>query len=340
MIKGIVYTKFDEKEGPISYIWEPEHLSLELRQMIILKSTGILAGEKGAVPKSLAILPIPSQDLKILIKIIKIEDESFRGGVNDASLTLIYREEFDSIFYKYMTNLEQLFEDVAIQIKTLEEEKSEKEVISKEISNFLARLKEKFNELKSEELKKEEELALLEAEKEIPKETKLKFKIVVCGDPAVGKTSTVLQYTDKAFRRKYIPTIGVNISTRKILFKNYLIEFILWDVAGQVRFQKMRKFFYEGANAQIIIFDLTRQETFDSTEDWHSDVKEHVSKDIPTVIIGNKNDLESEIGNEELKNVAEKLNCECFVTSALTGENIEETFNYLAEKLIRYHLNQ
>jgi len=338
-IKGIAYTKFDEHEGPVSYIWVPEHLSMELRQMILLKSTGLLAGEKGAVPKSLAILPIPSLDLKILIKFIQIEDEKFRGGVNDASLSLIYKEGFDGIFYKYMGNLEQIFNNIAFKIKKLEEANSDKETLAMEITSFLKNIKRNFEELRKAEMQ-EVERPLTVGYQEPPKDTKLKFKIVVCGDPAVGKTSMILRFTDKAFRRKYIPTIGVNMSTRKVQYKDYLVEFILWDIAGQVKFQKMRRLFYEGTNAQIIVCDLTRQETYDSLKTWFKDVKDHVTKDIPVVIVGNKSDLILQITEGSLKSLANELNCACFMTSALTGQNVDETFNLLAEKLIKYHFNE
>jgi len=130
------------------------------------------------------------------------------------------------------------------------------------------------------------------------------------------------------------------MSTRKVQYKDYLVEFILWDIAGQVKFQKMRRLFYEGTNAQIIVCDLTRQETYDSLKTWFKDVKDHVTKDIPVVIVGNKSDLILQITEGSLKSLANELNCACFMTSALTGQNVDETFNLLAEKLIKYHFNE
>ena len=79
------------------------------------------------------------------------------------------------------------------------------------------------------------------------------------GEPGVGKTSVILRFTDRAFKRTYLPTMGVNISEKIISHENDIVEYILWDVAGQAKFQLMRKHFYEGADAQILVFKLLKE---------------------------------------------------------------------------------
>ena len=85
-----------------------------------------------------------------------------------------------------------------------------------------------------------------------------KFKIAVCGDPGVGKTSTILRFTDNAFSRRYIPTMGVNISDKIFQIKEKFIELIIWDIAGQTKFETMRRHFYQGSDAIVLIFDITQ----------------------------------------------------------------------------------
>ena len=101
------------------------------------------------------------------------------------------------------------------------------------------------------------------------------FKVSVVGDPACGKTSTILKYTDSAFRRTYLPTIGVNITKKKIKERND-ITLILWDIAGHLKFSQMRKTFYEGTKAILLIYDLTREDTFENVQGWFNDIRKNI----------------------------------------------------------------
>lgn len=340
LIKGLVYTRFDEEVGPIPTAFEPQDLSRELTTMVSLKSTTLLAGEKGAVPSSLAILPIPSQGLKGLIKIVRIEDERFRGGANDASFTLLYKESADSIFYKYMNNMELFFDRAEKIIKKLEESRAELDVIQNAVTEIYNSFLNMLNELRENEINEEEEAFPFVEEKDAPL-IRNKYKVIVVGNPAVGKTSTVLQFTDKAFKQTYMPTIGVNMSEKKFLHKGELFEFILWDVAGQAKFQRMRKLFYEGSNAQLLIFDLTKPESLKDILKWHQDIKSILKRDIPGFLIGNKSDLinKRNIKDEDIKRIAEELKLDHILTSAKTGENVDEAFFALADKIKAFYEN-
>ena len=116
-----------------------------------------------------------------------------------------------------------------------------------------------------------------------------------------------------------------------------LVEFIIWDVAGQAKFQTMRKHFYQSADAQLLIFDLTRPKSFQNVSSWHQDIKEHLGDNIPGLIIANKKDLinDRNVSKEEIKNLEKKLNVKGVETSALTGENVDEAFLKLTKNLIK-----
>jgi len=341
-IVGLVYTRFDEKFGPNAWLWEPENLPSELTTIASLKTTALLAGEQGAAPETLAVIPIPSQNLKALVKVITIEDEQFRGGENDTSLILFFKEGADSIFYKYMNNLELFFKDAASKITELMGSGQEVEKIKEDFKQLFLKLINLLNELRDLELKSDEADAFPSIEKEEEEKLRRKYKVIVCGDPAVGKTSVILRYTDKAFRRTYLPTIGVNMSEKRITYENNIVDFVIWDIAGQAKFQKMRKLFYEGANAQIFVFDLTQPETLHNLMKWAEDIENLLQRKIPGIIIGNKIDLvtERKIEGTEIESVSNRLELKWYLTSALTGDNVEETFQILAQKIIDFYKKQ
>jgi Ras-related protein Rab-1A len=159
------------------------------------------------------------------------------------------------------------------------------------------------------------------------------FKIIVIGDPAVGKTSLILRFTDNAFRQTYLPTIGTNLSDKVLTIENENIELVFWDIAGQSKFNKARKNFYKGAQGMIIVFDLTNRETFNNVKAWHDDATS-VLGSVPCHVIGNKLDMSDQrsVDDEEISNLARELSCDVVLTSALTGDHVDESFRDLALK--------
>ncbi|NVM36031.1 MAG: GTP-binding protein [Candidatus Lokiarchaeota archaeon] len=163
-------------------------------------------------------------------------------------------------------------------------------------------------------------------------------KLILCGDNQVGKTSLIRRYVENKFERDYISTLGVQIS-KKIVFlsEKTKLNFIIWDIGGQVQqMAPYRAKFYNGANAAFIVVDRTRQGTLNSIEKWYQDIKKSVPRNIPIVIVGNKSDLVDEIviSEEELKEVAIQFGFHYIVTSALTGENCNDAFLYIAYRVI------
>ncbi|MFX0134225.1 MAG: Rab family GTPase [Candidatus Hodarchaeota archaeon] len=334
LIIGIIYSRFNEKIGPEAFSWLPTDLDLQIRNLVSLKSINILSGEKGKVPKTLAFIPFPSLNLKSIVKVLEIKDKSHRGGFFDASLTILFDEANDLIFYKYITNFEEIFEQYTNKIINMEESKADKNLINKLLKTFHEKLNGILTDLHNAEISTKEQIAFREEHRE--EEAKaLRFKVIVCGDPSVGKTSIVLRFTDRAFRRTYIPTIGVNISEKIIQYKNAKIEFVIWDIAGQSKFSIMRKHFYTGANIQFIVFDLTSPKSFENIPNWYNDIKKNLKNDMRAILIANKNDLTEmrKVNQNEIKKLANELNLEYIETSALTGENVDEAFYKMSEIL-------
>ncbi len=163
-------------------------------------------------------------------------------------------------------------------------------------------------------------------------------KLILTGNYKVGKTSLVMRFVENTFKESYSSTIGVEISQKSInISENTKIEFVIWDIGGQmIQMAPYRKRFYSGANSAFIVIDRTRANNLDSIESWYNDVKDHITKDINVILIGNKSDLVDDIviSEDQIKEIAEKKGFNYILTSAKTGENVLEGFLYIAYKFL------
>jgi len=164
------------------------------------------------------------------------------------------------------------------------------------------------------------------------------IKLILTGNYKVGKTSLVMRFVENTFKESYSSTIGVEISQKSInISENTKIEFVIWDIGGQmIQMAPYRKRFYSGANSAFIVIDRTRANNLDSIESWYNDVKDHITKDINVILIGNKSDLVDDIviSEDQIKEIAEKKGFNYILTSAKTGENVLESFLYIAYKFL------
>ncbi len=162
-------------------------------------------------------------------------------------------------------------------------------------------------------------------------------KLILTGDFKVGKTSLIRRFVENSFKEDYISTIGVEISKKTIIMdENTKLNFVLWDIGGQIgQIRPYRQRFYEGANAAFIVVDRTRDH-LDSIKTWLEDIKDSVPVNIPIVIVGNKSDLNEKIviTEEQIKVIAKQLDLHFIITSAKTGENVNEAFLYIAYRFI------
>ena len=171
-------------------------------------------------------------------------------------------------------------------------------------------------------------------------ESELVFKLALLGDSAVGKTSLINQYIHHKFDHDYHPSLGVNIVIKKMYVKekNTCIKMILWDIAGQEKYDLSRKAFFQGCVGALFVYDVTRAITFRNIESkWLKDLKAFGNKDAAYLLIGNKNDLIDQKGvtTEDGQQLAEKMEADAFVeTSAQSGENVEQAFKTLLLNVI------
>ncbi|MFO8018041.1 MAG: Rab family GTPase [Promethearchaeia archaeon] len=167
------------------------------------------------------------------------------------------------------------------------------------------------------------------------------YKLIIIGDPAVGKTSLVTKFATKKFEKKYLPTVGVNIVKKKLDMeideKEIEVNLMLWDVAGQPQFYMLHKPYFNGADGIILVFDVTRSSTFSNVKNWYKTAVKYGLSRVPRILVGNKIDLKEErkIIRPMANHLSEELNAPYSETSAKTGHNVKKIFNKISELL--YH---
>lgn len=152
------------------------------------------------------------------------------------------------------------------------------------------------------------------------------FKVVFLGEPAVGKTSIVAKHVMSSFKENYIPTLGANITSNDYVVDTYAVTLLIWDIAGQEIFSRVREKYYGGAKAAFVVFDVTRPETVNGARKWVDDIKRFASSSMFFIAIGNKIDLQRKVSAEEGERFAKSINATYIETSARTGERVDEVF--------------
>ncbi len=167
--------------------------------------------------------------------------------------------------------------------------------------------------------------------------TDYKFKICLVGEPAVGKTSLVKRFVYNVFSDFYLTTIGTNVYKKTVNVNGKKVDLIIWDIMGQETFRQIlcTAYFY-GAEALIAVGDLTREDTFIALPEWKNAALRVVKKEMPVVLLANKSDLEWTVSEDTVNETGHELSADATcITSAKTGENVNEAFIKVAELLLK-----
>lgn len=166
------------------------------------------------------------------------------------------------------------------------------------------------------------------------------YKVIVIGDPAVGKSNLLSNFATNQFEEKYLQTVGVSIlkETIELEDRNATVTLMFWDIAGQPQFYMLHRPYFNGADGMLLVFDLTRSSTFSNINIWFNTAVKYGLSGIPRILIGNKSHLteEKKIIRPMAEHLGKKLNAPYYETSEVTGENVKEVFKKIAELVYEF----
>ncbi|XP_045104846.1 ras-related protein Rab-21-like isoform X1 [Portunus trituberculatus] len=162
-------------------------------------------------------------------------------------------------------------------------------------------------------------------------------KIVILGSQGVGKTSLVTRYETKSFQKNTSSTIGASFSNVDAIIDDVKVKMQVWDTAGQERFRSMAPMYYRGANAALLVFDLTKYDTFTDVKAWAHELTHRVEGELMLVVVGNKVDLAEQrvVQAATARNYAASIGAPFFETSALDNTGVQEMFQEVAARMVQ-----
>lgn len=173
-----------------------------------------------------------------------------------------------------------------------------------------------------------------------------KFRIVLLGEATVGKTSLLRRYTENVFDEEYKQTIGTTFATKDVDTADSeghvrKVRLSIWDMGGQSTYRELRRQYMKGASAAIIVYDVTKPETFMAMNNWFESFRE-VSPEAPVVISANKIDLVDErmVPPEPGLMLRDWFQAEYYETSAKDGTAVTDIFTKCAEIVLLKALSE
>ena len=167
------------------------------------------------------------------------------------------------------------------------------------------------------------------------------FKILLLGDSGVGKSSIILRYIENNFSQNLMNSIGVDFKLKNIEVKGKKVKLQVWDTAGQERFRTITTSYYKGAQAIIVVFDITDRDSFEHVKNWMADVDKFAKEGVLRILAGNKCDLEHQrkVSKDEGKELASRYGIDYIETSAKETTNIEELFFNTTETFLNKQIS-
>ena len=175
----------------------------------------------------------------------------------------------------------------------------------------------------------------------------LTYKVVIIGDKAVGKTSIVKRYIEKAFSVVTESTIGAQFFSNVITISPQTqggqgsqskveVKLQIWDTAGEEKFRSLTPMYYKNAAAVILVYDSTNEDTFHSIGKWVKEIDEHRTTQVIVFLVANKCDMsqQEEVSLKTGMEYAKKIKASNFIqTSAKENIGIDDLFYTIAERL-------
>ncbi|KAK9282813.1 hypothetical protein L1049_011035 [Liquidambar formosana] len=163
------------------------------------------------------------------------------------------------------------------------------------------------------------------------------FKIVLIGDSAVGKSQLLARFARNEFNLDSKATIGVEFQTKTLVIDHKTVKAQIWDTAGQERYRAVTSAYYRGAVGAMLVYDITKRQSFDHVAKWLEELRGHADKNIVIMLVGNKSDLGTlrAVPTEDAKEFAQRENLVFMETSALEATNVETAFLTVLTEIYR-----
>jgi Ras-related protein Rab-1A len=168
------------------------------------------------------------------------------------------------------------------------------------------------------------------------------FKLLLIGNSSVGKSSLLVRFVDDIWEENFVPTIGVDFKLKTLDVNGKKVKLQIWDTAGQERFKNITASYYRGGNGVLVVYDITDRDSFTNLTSWLIEIEKNANKNVFKLLIGNKNDLESErkVTFNEGKEFADSNGMKFIETSAKTADKVYEAFELLTKEIIKNNLNK
>ena len=129
----------------------------------------------------------------------------------------------------------------------------------------------------------------------------INFKLIIIGDTGVGKSSVLKRAVKNIFDENYQATIGFEFLLMHFKVNDLKLKLQIWDTCGQEMYRSLVQGFYHNSSLALLVYEINNKKSFENLEFWLKDLRQHTEKDLPVFIIGNKNDLERNVTQEEVK---------------------------------------
>ncbi|XP_019611318.2 ras-related protein Rab-12 isoform X2 [Rhinolophus sinicus] len=170
--------------------------------------------------------------------------------------------------------------------------------------------------------------------KQPPRPADFKLQVIIIGSRGVGKTSLMERFTDDTFCEACKSTVGVDFKIKTVELRGKKIRLQIWDTAGQERFNSITSAYYRSAKGIILVYDITKKETFDDLPKWMKMIDKYASEDAELLLVGNKLDCETdrEITRQQGEKITGMRFCEA---SAKDNFNVDEIFLKLVDDILK-----